>query len=112
MLMFRRLSFVVVLAVTILLGCSKRPVDAPPKSLDLGVVQLVYGTPSRHELGNGEVCVLRAESLGAGTAELIAVLEKSGKEVSSTRVAPANIGRPLELSLGNFRIQLTPQVQR
>jgi hypothetical protein len=43
--------------------------------------------------------------------ELLAELEKSGEKIASTRVMPARIGVPLQLSFGNVVVQLTPQVK-
>lgn len=107
-----KLLFELLLTALLLAGCSNGATQAPAKPVDLGVVELSLGTSSRHELSGGYVCVLRAEALGPGTVELVALIEKSGKEVASTRVLPATLGRPVELSLGGFQVQVNPQLRR
>src|SRR2546421_11409295 len=94
-----------IIAAFLLSGCSKQVQQpATPKSVGLGVVELSYNTPSRHDLGDGGVCVLTAAPLDRESFELSAILEKSGKKVASTRVAPAMVDQPLEISFGDIRI--------
>ncbi len=116
---FRLLStgyrlFLSLILVAALAGCSKNSsssATAEPKSVNLGAVELNYSSPTRADLGNGATCVLTARPLDAQSFELLADLEKSGKKVASTRVMPARIGTPLDLSFGDTRVQLTPQIK-
>jgi hypothetical protein len=90
-------------------GCSKSPAppaSAEPKSVNLGTVELGYNTPERRDLGDGAVCVLTAAPMDANSCELVAVLERSGKKVASSRIVPASLDRPLEISFGNVRVGL------
>ena len=109
----RTLLLGMALAASLLAGCSKHPAQesATPKSVDLGTVELSSGVASRHDLGGGAVCVLTAAPLDAGSLELNAVLEKSGRKVSSTRIAPAEADRPLAISFGDIHVGLTPHLK-
>jgi hypothetical protein len=108
-----RLLFGLALATCLLAGCSKHPAQesGTPKLVDLGTVELTAGQPSRKDLGGGSVCVLTAQPLGPGTLELVAVLEKSGKEVATTRRAPTQIDVPLDLAFGEVHVGLTPHMK-
>jgi|ERR1041385_3366973 hypothetical protein len=94
-------------------GCSKgKSSDSgPPSIVNLGDVELTYGKASRHDLGGGTTCVLRADPLGPGNVELVSTLEKSGKEVASSRAAPVTAGQPLEISFGSTRVTVTPHIK-
>jgi hypothetical protein len=109
----RRLLGALLAACVLTGGCSKpgTPEAAPPKVFDLGMVELSPSQPSRHDLGGGAACVFTAKPLDSSSLELIAVLEKSGKRVSSTRAGPINTDRPLELSFGDIRVLLTPHIK-
>jgi hypothetical protein len=65
---------------------------------------LSYNTAERRDLGDGAVCVLTAAPMDANSCELVAVLEKSGKKVASSRIAPASLDRPMEVSFGDIRV--------
>jgi len=108
-------SLCVFLLATLLSACSKSSSSAEsaaPQSVSLGAVELAYDVASRQDLGNDRVCVLTARPLDRGNIELLAVLEKGGKSIGSTRVLPAKIGAPLQLSFGNVQVQLTPQIKQ
>jgi hypothetical protein len=100
-------------AASLLAGCSKQSAQdsAVPKSVNLGTVELSPGQPSRHDLGDGIMCVLTAEPLGADRLQLVAVLEKSGQKAGSSRVAPIMADQPLQISLKGFKIDLTPHLK-
>ena len=110
-------SLAIALALTawLVTGCSKSGSGGAnagtPKSANLGVVELPANSPVQKDLGDGFTCVLTAGPLDATTFELIAVLEKAGKKVSSTRVAPATSDAPLEISFGDVRISMTPHLK-
>jgi len=95
-------------------GCSKKPSSdnsTQPEAVNLGTVEVTYGSPSRHDLGGGRTCVLTAQPMDRDNCELVAVVEKGGKKVASTRVAPARLNAPLDLSLGMVQIQLTLKIK-
>jgi hypothetical protein len=113
---FRIWLLAMVVVAGVVAGCSKKQSgseqeSAGPKQVDLGTVQLTSGQPSRHELGGKSVCVLTALPLDAHSIELIAVLEKNGKKVSSTRVSPATTDRPMDISFGDIHVGLTPHMK-
>jgi hypothetical protein len=100
------------LAAALWSGCSNQssPESATPKTVSLGTVELSSGQASRHDLGGGTVCVLTARSLGADSLELIAVLEKSGRRLASTRAGPITADHPFNISFGNTHVELTPHM--
>lgn len=102
-----------ILAVPLLSSCSRHspPESLAPKFVSLGVVELSYNTPSRHDLGDGAVCVLTAAPLDPGSFELSAVLEKSGRKVASSRALPVMTDHPLEISFGDIRVGLVPHIK-
>ena len=117
-MIFRALFLAVAIAASIfaispLSGCSKSaaPQPATLKSVDLGIVELSPNTPSRHDLGDGAVCVFTATPMDAERFELVAIVERGGKKVAATRVAPAMADQPLEISLANIRIGLVPSMK-
>ncbi len=101
------------LAVSLLPGCSRHSPSQPaaPKAVNLGAVDMSYGTPSRQDLGDGAVCVLTPQTLGPGSIELTAVLERSGKKVASSRSAPVTLDRSLDISFGDVSVALTPHIK-
>ncbi len=107
------LSCASTLAILLFSGCSRQTPQesAPPKFVSLGTVELSSGTPSRHDLGGGTWCVITVQPLGPGNIELFGVLEKSGKQVASTRAAPVTTDQPLEISFGDTRIGLVPHLK-
>ena len=107
----RSLLLGLALALSLFVGCSKHKSEQPstPTTTDLGTVELTYGTPSRHDLGNGFACVLTAQPMNAASFELFAALEKDGKQVATSRVAPAAINQPMSIAFGTVNVTLTPQ---
>ncbi len=102
-----------VLSMVILAGCSKQaPIDvSTPKEVSLGVVEFTSGQPSRHEVGDGKVCVITVTAVDASTLEMIAALEQAGKQVASARVSPATPDRPVDLTLADVKLHLTPHMK-
>jgi len=109
-----RLLLALFLLASLSSGCSKNSSassTAAPKSVNLGALELTYDVANRQDLGGGAMCVLTARPLDRQSFELLADLEKSGKKIASTRVIPARIGAPLEISFGDVRVQFTPQIK-
>src|SRR5947207_2840488 len=109
---FLGLALLVSIAVS---GCSKNSAPPPPaasesKTVSLGTVELGYNTPERRDLGDGTVCILTAGQLDAASCELIAVRERAGRKIASTRVAPAALDKPMEISFGDLRVGLIPHI--
>jgi hypothetical protein len=109
----RALLLGVALAAALWAGCSKHSSEesAPPQSVDLGTVELSAGQPSRHDLGNGAVCVITATPMGVNSLELIVALEKSGRQVASSRIVPAKADRLYHISVGHVKIEMTPHMK-
>ncbi|HSU54119.1 MAG TPA: hypothetical protein VLT36_08690 [Candidatus Dormibacteraeota bacterium] len=97
-----------------LLGCSKNSSQqsGTPQSVDLGVTELTYEQPSTNDIGRGQVCILTARTMDATSFELLASLQKGKKQIATTRIMPAKIGAPVQLSLGNVQVQLTPKIKQ
>lgn len=111
--MMIRSLFALALVMALWTGCSKQPsAPAEPTVVDLGTVDLAYNTPSTHDLEGGGVCTITVQPLNPGEIELIARVEKRGREAETARVMPARVGRPLELAFTEYRITLTPRVTR
>jgi hypothetical protein len=110
--MLRILFIASALTLSLLAGCSKNSgVQAPvtPQIANLGAVELTYGTPSRHDLGNGLVCILKARELTPGTCSLVASLEKAGKEVNSCNAGMTALNQPVTVDLGIVKVNMTLQ---
>jgi hypothetical protein len=103
----------VALAACVLAGCSKSSSQGSgtAKSVNVGTVELTSGQPNRQDLGDGMACVFTAQPLGPGTFELVAVLEKSGKTIATTRKAPTQADVPLDLAFGETHVGVTPHLK-
>jgi hypothetical protein len=102
------------LLVVVVIGCSKQGTSSDtPKSVDFGVVNLTYDTPSKHEVDPNLSCVITAASLHSTTqCELIASLEKSGKVLETRRMVPALLDQPARFALGDVEVTFTPHIQK
>jgi hypothetical protein len=95
-------------------GCSKGSSSAQAvivQTNDFGPLDLVYGQGLHRDIGNGRDCVITAQPMDRDSIELLVSIEKAGKKIASTRVLPARIGAPLDLSLGQVQIQFRPQIK-
>jgi hypothetical protein len=114
-MLYRILLGVALLTSLLLSGCSKNSSSSPavsePKNVNLGTIELTYNTPEKKDLGDGAVCILTAGQLDANSCELIAVLERGGKKVATSRVAPAALDKPMEISFGNVRVGLVLHIK-
>jgi hypothetical protein len=110
--MNRRYFFALV--AVLLIGCSKQSTSSDtPKTLELGVDNLTYDTPSKHQVTPNLSCVITASSLRSTTqCELSATLEKSGKTIESRRIVPALLDQPARFSLGDVEVTFTPHIQQ
>jgi len=93
-------------------GCSNSgsSSSAAPKQVDLGVVNLTYGTPSKHDLGDGRSCVLTASPFQAKDIELIAELKKGDKTITTRRQMPAPLDKPVQFSLNDVEVTVTAHI--
>src|SRR4051812_32411495 len=109
---FLALALLVNIAVS---GCSKKPAPPPAasesKTVSLGTVELGYNTPERRDLGDGTVCILTAGQLDATSCELTAIRERAGRKIASSRVAPAALEKPMEISFGDIRVGLVLHIK-
>lgn len=105
--------FGIVLGLGLLTGCSKHAAqeNKAPRVLTLGTVDLTANEASRHDAGEGETCVIKASPMDAASIELVVSIEKGGKQISSSRVAPAQIGVPVNVSLADVQVQFTPRMK-
>ena len=116
-LKMRYKSFVLAALLTGLLfsGCSKNsappPASSEAKPVNLGTVELSYNTPEKKDLGDGSVCILTAGQLDAANCELVAVRERAGRKMGTSRTAPAPLDKPLEISFGSVRVSLVVHIK-
>ena len=114
-MLHKNLIAIALLTGLLLSGCSKNSSNSPgasePKNVNLGTVELTYNTPEKKDLGDGAVCVLTAGQLDANSCELIAELDRGGKKVATSRVAPATLDKPMEISFGNVRVGLVLHIK-
>ena len=101
----------VALLVSLFTGCSKHsPTAATPKVMDLGVVEFSNGTPVRHILDGGKVCVIVPTVITNGSMRFV-MLATTIEQPGSTKlacpkvVAPA--GQRVEVRVGDIDIRLT-----
>lgn len=92
-------------------GCSNSSAPTAPKKLDLGVVNLTYDTPSKHEAGNGYSVDILARSLNSKTqCELIVEFKKNGKVIDTQRHLPGPLDQPAQFGVENFDVTFTPHI--
>jgi hypothetical protein len=99
------------LLVSLFTGCSKHsPTAASPKVTDLGVVEVSDGTPIRHDLDGGKVCVIIPTVITNGSARQV-MLAMTIEQPDSTKLACPKVvafaGQPVEVRVGDIDIRLT-----
>jgi len=103
------------LFTSLLQGCSKHSSDAPAanqKDLNLGVIEVSDGIQSRHDLGDGKVCILTPTIQKNGGVVIDVRFEEAGKLLASPRPRVQTIsGRPASFMYGNISFELTPHIK-
>jgi hypothetical protein len=97
-----------------LAGCSKHSSDAAAnsKDLNLGVIEVSDGIQSRHDLGDGRVCIITPTIQKDGSVVLDARFEEAGKLLASPRPRVQTVsGRPASFFYGNISFELTPHIK-
>jgi hypothetical protein len=95
-------------------GCSKHSPDAAavrPKVPNLGIIEVVDGIQSQHDLGGGRVCFITPALQKDGSVLLSMKIEDSGKLVSSPRVQTMP-DQPVEVSAGDIGVGFTPHIKK
>jgi hypothetical protein len=115
--MKNHISLVVLASVTLILdSCSKHSSITTPastKDLDLGVVEVSDGIPSRHDLGDGKVCIVTPTIQKENTVVLEVQFEKSGKLLSSPKQRVQTVpGRPATFFDGDISFEITPHIKQ
>src|ERR1700747_3087021 len=78
-----------------------------PKSLNLGVIEISNGLPSRHDLGDGKVCIVTPTIQKDDSIVLDVRFEESGKLLASPRPRVQTVsGRPAAFFDGNISFEL------
>src|ERR1035438_4183272 len=109
-------SLVVLASFTLALaGCSKHSSDAAaanPKDLNLGIIEISDGIQSRHDLGDGKICIVTPTVQKDGSVVLAVQYEESGKLLASPRPRVQTVfGRPASFFDGNIIFELTPHIK-
>jgi hypothetical protein len=96
------------------IGCSKHSPDAVvagPKTYDLGVVEVSDGIQSRHDLGDGRVCIITPAIQKDGSVLLSMRIEESGKLLKLMR-AQTGSDRPFQMTSGDISIGMNPHIKQ
>jgi hypothetical protein len=112
----RNRSSLIVLALLALAfaGCSKHPPVAAiehPKVYDLGVVEVSDGIQSRHDLGDGRVCIITPAVQKDGSVLLSMQIEESGRLLQQMR-AQTRSDMPFSMSVGDLSIGMNPHIKQ
>lgn len=97
-----------------LIGCSKQPqgqAAAPSKVYDLGVVEISDGIQTKHDLGDGRVCVITPALQKDGSMILNMRLEESGKVVTKFRAQYDRSTTGFTMRVGDFSIGMNPRIK-
>jgi hypothetical protein len=98
-------------------GCSKHSSDsvaANTKDLNLGVIEVSDGIESRHDLGDGRVCIVTPTIQKDSVVVLEVRFEESGKLLASPKPRVQTIsGRPAIFFDGKeIVVKLTPHIKQ
>jgi hypothetical protein len=99
-------------------GCSKHSPDAAarPKVYDLGVVEVSDGIPVQQSLGGSRACIITPTVFTNGSVRLsIAIMETNSTGDVRTLATPrvqSMAGQPMEVSVGDIDIRLTPKIKQ
>ena len=107
---------IAVLLATLIAGCSKHSQTAVvPKVTDLGVIEVSDGIPIQQRLGGSRACVITPTVFTNGGVRLsIAIIETNSAGVVQTLATPRvqnMAGQPMEVSVGDIDIRLTPKIK-
>lgn len=100
-------------------SCSKHSPDAlatQPNVSDLGVVEVSDGVTSRHDLGNGRVCVIKPSIKTDGSVLLAMTIEKTDSNGASQVLSHLNAitfpDKSVEVSENGLGVGLTPHIKQ
>jgi hypothetical protein len=74
-------------------------------------VEVSDGISSRHDLGDGRVCIIKPTILKGGSVLLEMRIEESGKLLASPR-AQTKSDQPVLFSVGDVGVKLTPHIKQ
>jgi hypothetical protein len=103
------------LVASLFTGCSKHSpqqesATAHPKFTDLGIVEVSDGVKTRHDLGGGRVCIIAPAVQKDGSVLLALSIEESGRVLATPRAGTMS-DRPIEVSVGDIGVKLTPHIK-
>jgi len=115
--MKKHISLVVLASFTLAFaGCSKHSSDAVAanaKDLNLGVIEVSDGIQSRHDLGDGRVCIVTPTIQKDSVVVLEAQFEESGKLLALPKQRVQTVsGRPATFFDGKISVELTPNIKQ
>jgi hypothetical protein len=111
---YRTPLIIAALLVSLCAGCSKHSPNAAvarPKVPNLGVVEVLDGVSSRHDLGGGRVCIITPAFQKDGSVLLTIRIEESGKLLAMPRVQTLS-DRAVEVSAGDIGVSFTPHIKQ
>ena len=89
------------LLVSLFTGCSKHSSDLAAASIqDLGVVEVLDGIQSRHDLGGGRVCIVTPAIRKDGSVLLVLQIEESSKLLMSRSEIITDPDQSAEVTVG------------
>jgi len=100
------------LVCLLILGCSNSSSSSGPLKVDMGVVNVKYGTPVTQDLSNGQKCVIVAEPFQGADCGLLVKLEKSGKTIESRHQMPSALDKPAIFDFQNVEVTFTPHLSQ
>jgi len=106
----------VALLISSLAGCSRKATAL--KVADLGVVEISSGTPIRHDLGGGKVCVIMPTVITNRSARFVKmtmVIEQTDPSgIVQTQACPSAgtiAGESVEWRVGDINIRLKTKIK-
>ena len=108
--------FIPVIAVLLILGCSKSPAPTKPaNTTDLGKVELVPQVPTQFSLGlgPGQGCILTGKQLADGISVKVLVLSTNanGSVYHSQGEIITAPGRQCAIGMGDIMVEMTPTLK-
>ena len=104
---------IAMLLAALFVGCSKHSTPATPanpKVAALGIVEVSDGVQSRHDIGNGRVCIITPAIQKDGSVILALRIEAGGYVLVAPRVQTFS-DRAVEIRVGDIGVGLTPHIK-
>jgi hypothetical protein len=106
------------LFVSLVVSCSKRqvpPTAQAARVTALGTVGISDGVPSRHDMDDGKVCIIKPSVLKDGTIKLSMTIEgtnSAGIKQETVLQVQCWPDQPVEIESGGVGVSLTPHIKQ